>query len=97
MLTDGESTPVLKMVKGVSGDEIHFIKKSVYLDNKKIGWLVEETSKGHKLIPIESQVIQKGCYFAWTPSEWSYDSRYKDIGLVCESQNRIIGSATPLF
>lgn len=97
MLTDGESTPVIKIVKGVSGDYVSFYKKSVLLNHEVIGHVWSITEKGTPLIPIESQVIGAGCYFAWTPALYSYDSRYKDIDLVCESQNRIIGSATPLF
>lgn len=97
MLTEGESTPVIKIVKGVAGDYVSFNKTSVLLNNEVIGHVWPKTEKGTILVPIESQVITKGCYFAWTPALYSYDSRYKDIDLVCESQNRIIGSAKPLF
>lgn len=97
MLTEGESTSVVKIIAGLSGDYVSFHKSSVLLNNKVIGHVWPKTEKGTILVPIESQVISAGCYFAWTPALYSYDSRYKDIDLVCESQNRIIGSAKPLF
>ena len=97
MLTDGESTPVVKMIAGVSGDKVSFQDKLLLMNGKPIGRVWPKTSKGQTLVPIESQIILSGCYFAWTPSMWSYDSRYKDIGIICEKDHRILGLASPLF
>lgn len=97
MLTDGESTPVLKIIKGVAGDSVSFTDKLLLMNGKPIGRIWPKTSKGHILTPIESQVILPGCYFAWTSAMRSYDSRYTDIGIVCEKDHRILGTATPLF
>lgn len=97
MLTNGESTPLLKMVAGTAGDVISFKKTSLLINGVVSGHVWPKTIKGDLLHSIESQTIAKGCYFAWTPALYSYDSRYTDIGIVCEKDHRIIGSATPLF
>lgn len=97
MLTEGESTPLVKKIAGVAGDTVSIHKTSILINNKVMGHLWPKTSRGHILTPIESQIIARGCYFAWTEALYSYDSRYTDVGLVCESQNRILGLAKPLF
>lgn len=97
MLTEGESTPLVKIIAGIPGDKVTINKSTLLINNKVMGHLWPKTMNGHKLAPIESQIIPHGCYFAWTPALYSYDSRYKDVGIVCESQKRIIGSAKPLF
>lgn len=97
MLTEGESTPLVKIVAGIPGDKVTINKSTLLINNKVMGHIWPKTMNGHKLAPITSQTISRGCYFAWTPALYSYDSRYKDVGIVCESQNRIIGSAKPLF
>lgn len=101
MLTKGATTPVVKEVKGVAGDLVSVKGRGIYINNKSVGLLWPQTGakngKVHKLTPIQSQTIPDGCYFAWTPALYSYDSRYTDIGLICEKDHRIIGSARPLF
>lgn len=97
MLTNGESTPLLKMIAASSGDVITFKDTSLLINGVVSGHVWPKTMKGDLLHSIESQTIAKGCYFAWTPALFSYDSRYTDIGIVCEKDHRIIGSATSLF
>ena len=97
MLTNGESTPLLKMVAATAGDVISFNKTSLLINGVVSGHVWPKTIKGDLLHPIESQTITQGCYFAWTPALYSYDSRYTDIRIVCEKDQRIIGSATSLF
>lgn len=97
MLTHGESTPVLKMVGATAGVYVSIVNHRLLINGYESGVLWYATERNHILTPIESQVIESGCYFAWTPALYSYDSRYKDIGIVCEKDHRIYGSATPLF
>lgn len=97
MLTEGESTPLIKMVAGVAGDSVEIVKTKLLINDVVMGHVWPSTITGHILKPIESQIIKNGCYFAWTPNLYSYDSRYKDVDIVCESDHRIIGSARPLF
>lgn len=97
MLTEGESTPLIKMVAGVAGDSVKIVKTKLYINNEIRGHVWPTTITGHILEPIKDQIIPRGCYFAWTANLYSYDSRYKDVDIVCESENRIIGSAQPLF
>lgn len=97
MLTNGRNTQVLKMIKGVSGDKISFKNHTILINGSIVGEVFTSTANGNLLNPITAQIIPNGCYFAWTPALYSYDSRYTDIGLVCEKDQRIIGSAKPLF
>lgn len=84
-----------KIVKGVAGDRVEYRGREVYLNGQKIGIAKEHSQMGERLDLGFSGVIPPGHYFAWTPSKDSYDSRYKDIGLV--SQEQVVGSAVPLF
>lgn len=93
-----KNTPLVKKVAGVPGDKIEISGTTLLINNQTKGRVWSETlPTHHKLHPIPNQIIGKGCYFAWTPDLYSYDSRYTDIGLICEKDNRIIGMATPLF
>ena len=97
MLTNGESTPLIKSIAGVAGDVVSIKGTGIYINNKVMGHIWPKTGKGHVLHAIEPQTIKAGCYFAWTPALYSYDSRYTDIGLICEKDHRILASAKPLF
>jgi conjugal transfer pilin signal peptidase TrbI len=97
MLTNGKNTPVIKIVVGVGGDKIVIKNKMLFINNKFYGFLFEKTRNGNILTPIKSQIIQANCYFAYTPAMYSYDSRYSDIGILCEKNHRIIASAHSLF
>ncbi|WP_158649337.1 S26 family signal peptidase [Aquella oligotrophica] len=93
-----KSTPLVKKIVGVAGDRVEIKGSTLYINQQIMGHIWTETLPSHhKLYPIASQIIDRGCYFAWTPDLFSYDSRYTDIGIICEKDNRIVGAATPLF
>ncbi len=81
----------LKIVKGIEGDRIDIKDHHVFLNGIKIGWVHEQANNGLLLRPIESTVIPEGRYFVWTPHDFSYDSRYREIGLI--SDDALIGTA----
>lgn len=93
-----KNTPLVKQVAGVHGDKIEVRGTTLFINDQKMGRIWNEALPSHhKLYPIPNQIIPEGCYFAWTPDLFSYDSRYTDIGLICEKDNRIMGMASPLF
>lgn len=84
-----------KIAKGVAGDRVEYRGREVFINGEKIGIAKEYSQKGEPLELGFSGVIPPGHYFAWTPHKDSYDSRYRDIGLV--SPEQVIGSAVPVF
>lgn len=84
-----------KIVKGVAGDRVEYRGRDVYINDENVGIAKEYSQKGEPLELGFSGVIPAGYYFAWTPHKDSYDSRYKDIGLV--SPERVVGSAISIF
>lgn len=86
---------VAKEIGGVPGDKIKLYNNWVYLNNNKIVRINESTAFFGHVHPIESQVIPPKCFFLRGMAYDSYDSRYKEFGLVCESQ--IIGKSWAFF
>ncbi|NQY42982.1 MAG: S26 family signal peptidase [Legionellales bacterium] len=87
----GIDKTLIKVIAGKPLDLISIKDKGVYINNKLIGYILPQRSNGKKLHPIEGGVIPKNKYFAWTPHPKSFDSRYKEMGLV--DYDEIIGRA----
>lgn len=87
----------VKIVKAVEGDVVEFRDRSLYMDDQYLGWIVDEAKSGDKLEPLAAGAIEipKDKYFMWTPHGRSFDSRYKDIGLI--SKDALIGTAYRIF
>ena len=101
---------VVKQVGGVSGDKI-FVKDWVgyaegvaYPNRTSLIYLLPGGSyptfdilSGNYFTPLTTKdmTIPKGCYFVHGQHHPSFDSRYKEFGLVCDKQ--IFGRAIPLF
>ena len=101
---------VVKQIGGISGDQIIVKNCNCHTDNipypNKISFSyivtdntypVFESLSGKHFIPLTKQnmIIPKGCYFIHGQHHPSFDSRYKEFGLICESQ--IYGKAYPIF
>lgn len=89
--------PFLKIVKGVPGDRIKSTAREIYINNQFVAKAKEKAKNGN---PLQVSVFNNGFippkhYFIWSPHKDSYDSRYKDIGLI--EKSKIIGIATKLF
>lgn len=104
--SDGITPPNLllfKKVAGLEGDIIEVHDRTVYVNGMLIGMAKERASTGKKLSPILSdpdadiqlQLIPPGFYFAQGLTEDSFDSRYRQSGLVAHSA--IVGVAHPIF
>lgn len=86
---------VAKQISGMPGDKIKLSNNWVYINNNKIVGINESFAFFGDIHPIESQIIPPKCYFLRGMAFDSYDSRYKEFGLVCESQ--IIGKSWAFF
>jgi conjugal transfer pilin signal peptidase TrbI len=94
---------LFKKVAGVAGDTIAVHDRTVYVNDRLIGRAKERASTGQTLNPILSTSpdgtqrlqIPPGFYFAQGLTDDSFDSRYRQSGLVARSA--IVGVAHPLF
>lgn len=74
---------IIKKIIGKEGDLVSYdTQKNLYVGNQKIGKIQKQTSFGKPLTPLENKKISKDCVFLYAPHEKSFDSRYKEVGLV---------------
>ena len=85
----------IKIVGGVGGDELWKVNRNFYINDKLIGTAKTESLKGLPLEMSDAGVIPEHFFFAYTTHKDSYDSRYKEIGLINEKD--IIGTAVLAF
>ncbi|MFA6038139.1 MAG: signal peptidase I [Legionellales bacterium] len=96
--TDGilpDGTQFIKKIAGVSGDLIEHKNGTVSINYRELGEIKTTTQSGKLLHPGYVGIIPDKHYFVYTLHPRSFDSRYKEIGLIHE--NEIIGTATPLW
>jgi len=85
----------VKLVGGIEGDIVEEESRKFYINGMLIGFAKEYNKKGEKTELGFTGVIPKGCYFVYSNHKDSYDSKYKNIGLVCGAD--VIGSAFPIL
>jgi conjugal transfer pilin signal peptidase TrbI len=85
----------LKLVGGIEGDIVKEESRKFYINGEFIGYAKEYNKKGEKTELGFTGVIPKGCYFVYSDHKDSYDSKYKNIGLICAAD--VIGSARPII
>lgn len=86
--------PLFKRVEGLPGDRITVRGRTVFVNGKRIG---DAAAYAGKIVldPIEPGVIPPGHYFVMGTMAQSFDSRYRQSGLVRTEQ--IITEVLPLF
>lgn len=89
----------IKIVGGAGGDEVKIKERNFYITNQFgdqfIGTAKTESLKGLSLEMLDAGIIPEHFFFAYTTHKDSYDSRYKEIGLINEKD--IIGTAVLAF
>lgn len=90
-----ENLPFVKIVRGVSGDDVSIEGVEVAVNGERLGAIKSLTGANPNVTAIDPGAIPDGQYFVWSPSPDSFDSRYKEIGYVEEI--RIIGRARPIL
>lgn len=85
----------IKLVGGFPGNKVTHDNQKVYVDDNFIGVSKYHSIKGLPLTQIPDGIIPEHKIFAYTPHINSFDSRYKDLGLIDEKD--IIGTAIFAF
>lgn len=91
---------VVKQIGAISGDTI-VVKRNKsgisYILPDGSTYSVFATLLGNYFTPLtyKNLIIPKGCYFVHGQHNPTFDSRYKEFGLVCEGQ--IYGKTYPIF
>jgi len=87
----------VKLVAGVAGDRVLVFKDLIFVAGENVGQFYQETENLRMSItPIEGDfIIPEGFLYVTGTHPKSYDSRYKEYGLV--SLEDIIGIACPIF
>jgi len=86
---------IVKRLVGVAGDHILHKEDGLYVEDTCVGRFLKQTHKGETLTPIFEQVIPEGFVFVMADHPDSFDSRYKEFGLVPVSS--IYGKAIGFF
>ncbi|EAT10859.1 type IV secretory pathway protease TraF-like protein (plasmid) [Bermanella marisrubri] len=90
-----EQLNFMKIVKGISGDRVSVQNHKVLINGEEVGIVKQLSKSGKQLFPISPTSIPDGYFFMWTPHKDSYDSRYKSIGLINESD--FVGTARRIY
>ena len=89
------SIKLAKKIVGIPGDEIKIDHQHVYLNGKNYGMILDKTRSGTSIHPISEGLIPEGFVFVHASHPQSFDSRYKEFGLIRVDQ--IIEVLWPIF
>lgn len=84
-----------KRIVGVAGDRVSVEGRRVLINDADVGIAKQYTLDGHRLEPLQPGVIPADYYYVQGTHEMSFDSRYRESGLVHVSQ--IIGKVHVIF
>jgi conjugal transfer pilin signal peptidase TrbI len=84
-----------KRIVGVGGDRVSVEDRRVLINGTDVGIAKQYTLDGQRLEPLAPGVIPAGSFYVQGTHEMSFDSRYRESGLVQASQ--IIGKAHVIF
>lgn len=87
--------PFFKIVRGLPGDVVTVAGRRVAINGEEVGAAKERAYDQSPLAPIAPTVIPPGHYYVQGISPDSFDSRYRDSGLVRAEQ--VVGVVVPLF
>lgn len=87
--------PFFKIVRGLPGDVVTVAGRRVAINGEEVGAAKERAYDRSPLAPITPTVIPPGHFYVQGISPDSFDSRYRDSGLVRTEQ--VIGVVVPLF
>jgi conjugal transfer pilin signal peptidase TrbI len=87
--------PFFKQIAGVPGDRVTVVGRQVFINGRSVGTAKAMTFDRHPLDAITDTVIAPGHYYVQGTHPDSFDSRYRESGLVRADQ--VLGRLTPLF
>lgn len=87
--------PFFKVVRGLPGDTVTVQDRSVFVNGVPAGLAKRHTQDRIPLSPIAPMVIPSGHFYMLGTGVDSFDSRYRESGLVRAEQ--VLGTVRPLF
>jgi conjugal transfer pilin signal peptidase TrbI len=87
--------PFFKVVRGVPGDTVRVEGRAVFINDEPVGIAKTHTFDRKPLTTVREQVIPDGRYYMQGTSPDSFDSRYRESGLV--GIEMVLGVVIPLF
>lgn len=87
--------PFFKRIVGVSGDKVTLRGREVFVNGASVGVAKLYAPKRMTLDPIEETVIPPGYFYVAGTDKDSFDSRYRQSGLVRKDQ--ILSAVVPLL
>lgn len=87
--------PFFKIVRGLPGDRVSVDGREVLINGEPVGFAKTHAFDRRPLEPIAAGVIPPGRYYVQGLSPDSFDSRYRESGLVRLEQ--VIGVVDPIF
>jgi conjugal transfer pilin signal peptidase TrbI len=87
--------PFFKIVRGLPGDVVTVTGRQVAVNGQPVGMAKTQAYDHRPLAPIAPTVIPPGHYYVQGTHPDSFDSRYRESGLVRAEQ--VIGVVVPLF
>ena len=84
--------PFGKIVYGMPGDVVSRADNWVSVNGARVAHLKPLSKRGERLAPGPLGRVPRDCYFMASPHPDGFDSRYADIGFVCDRQ--IVGTGT---
>ncbi|WP_415841976.1 conjugative transfer signal peptidase TraF [Paracidovorax anthurii] len=87
--------PFFKIVRGLPGDAVTLQGRLVHVNGEPMGIAKTHAHDRNPLAPIDAVVIPAGHYYVQGTSADSFDSRYRESGLVRADQ--VLGVVVPLF
>lgn len=73
---------IAKQILGLPGDRIDIFDNQVLINNTPIAIAKSLSPSGKIFTAIEPQIIPEGCVYVHAVHEESFDSRYKEFGLI---------------
>lgn len=87
--------PFFKRIRGIPGDRVTVVDRQVFVNGLPVGFAKTVTFDRRPLDPIAQTVIPPGYFYVQGTHPDSFDSRYRESGLVRADQ--VIGKVIPLF
>jgi len=82
----GRSDILVKIISGIPGDNVTHCDDTVIVNDELIGSVQTRTKNNIPLHPGFSGEITDNYYFVSSPHPDSFDSRYREVGLIHQSQ-----------
>ncbi|MCL2590062.1 MAG: conjugative transfer signal peptidase TraF [Betaproteobacteria bacterium] len=87
--------PFFKIVRGVPGDTVSVEGRKVFINDESVGIAKTHTFDRRPLTTIREQVIPDDHYYVQGTGPDSFDSRYRESGLV--DIHQVLGVVIPIF